>query len=74
MAGYAHGGHRAEPVVLRVKCRDVEHDDVRGIRAVTPFVEAYTKITRKLGCLIVDLARFMTLSDIAGWGPELGHG
>ena len=45
----------------------VEHDDGRGIRAVPPFVEAYTKITRKLGCLIVDLARFMTLSDIAGW-------
>ena len=45
----------------------VEHDDGRGIRAVPPFVEAYTKITRKLGCLMVDLARFMTLSDIAGW-------
>ena len=41
--------------------------DGRGIRAGPPFVEAYTKITRKLGCLIVDLARLMTLSDIAGW-------
>jgi hypothetical protein len=32
----------------------VEHDDGRGIRAGPPFVEAYRKITRKLGCLIVD--------------------
>src|SRR5882724_260659 len=45
----------------------VKHDDGGGIRAVPPFVEAYTKITRPLGRLIVDLARFMTLADIAGW-------
>ena len=45
----------------------VKHDDGRRIRAVPPFVEAYTKITRALGRLIVDLARFMTLADIAGW-------
>ena len=32
----------------------VEHDDGKGIRAGPPFVEAYRKITRKLGCLIVD--------------------
>ena len=45
----------------------VKHDDRGGIRAEPPFVEAYTKITRPLGRLIVDLARFMTLADIAGW-------
>ena len=36
-----------------------KHDDGRGIRAGSPFVEAYTKITRALARLIVDLARFM---------------
>ena len=57
-----------KPIELRDEgAAMVEHDDGRGIRAVPPFVKAYTKITRKLGCLIVDLARFMTLSDIAGW-------
>ena len=72
----AHGGHRAKARGVEGEgAAMVEHDDGRGIRAVPPFVEAYTKITRKLGCLIVDLARFMTLSDIAGWlTPELGHG
>ena len=30
-------------------------------------MEAYTKITRPLARLIVDLARFMTLADISGW-------
>ena len=45
----------------------VEHDDGGRIRAGPPFVEAYTKITRALARLIVDLARFMTLADIAGW-------
>ncbi|MGB7837073.1 MAG: ISL3 family transposase [Terrimicrobiaceae bacterium] len=44
-----------------------QHDDGRGIRAGPPFVEAYAKITRALGRLIVDLVRFMTLADIAGW-------
>ena len=44
-----------------------EHDDGGRIRAGPPFVEAYTKITRALARLIVDLARFMTLADIAGW-------
>ena len=44
-----------------------QHDDGGGIRARPPFVEAYTKITRALARLIVDLARFMTLADIAGW-------
>ena len=68
VAGCAHGGHRAEARGVEGEgAAMVEHDDGRGIRAVPPFVEAYTKITRKLGCLIVDLARFMTLSDIAGW-------
>ena len=68
MAGSAHGGHRAEARGVEGEgTAMVEHDDGRGIRAVPPFVEAYTKITRKLGCLMVDLARFMTLSDIAGW-------
>ncbi len=61
-------GHRAEARGVESEgAAIVEHDDERGIRAVPPFVEAYTKITRKLECLIVDLARFMTLSDIAGW-------
>ena len=60
--------HRAEACGVEGEgAAMVEHDDGRGIRAIPPFVEAYTKITRKLGCLIVDLARFMTLSDIAGW-------
>ena len=68
VAGCAHGGYRAEACGVEGEgTAIVEHDDGRGIRAVPPFVEAYTKITRKLGCLIVDLARFMTLSDIAGW-------
>ena len=68
VAGCAHGGHRAEACGVEGEgAAMVEHDDGRGIRAVPPFVEAHTKITRKLGCLIVDLARFMTLSDIAGW-------
>ena len=68
VAGCAHGGHRAEACGVEGEgAAMVEHDDGRGIRAIPPFVEAYTKITRKLGCLIVDLARFMTLSDIAGW-------
>ena len=63
-----NGGHRAEARSVKGEgAAMVEHDDGRGIRAVPPFVKAYTKITRKLGCLIVDLARFMTLSDIAGW-------
>ena len=64
----SHGGHRAQARGVEGEgAAMVEHDDGRGIRAVPHFVEAYTKITRKLGCLIVDLARFMTLSDIAGW-------
>ncbi|MGB7837785.1 MAG: helix-turn-helix domain-containing protein [Terrimicrobiaceae bacterium] len=45
----------------------VKHHDGGRIRARPPFVEAYTKITRALARLIVDLARFMTLADIAGW-------
>ena len=57
-----------KPVVLRVKVQ-------RWLNTTTgvefeqspPFVEAYTKVTRKLGRMIVDLARFMTLSDVAGW-------
>src|SRR5262245_41889264 len=67
----AHGAQR----VPRAQAGDpqgqgaavAQHDDGRGIRAEPPFVEAYTKITRALGRLIVDLARFMTLADIAGW-------
>jgi Transposase/Helix-turn-helix domain of transposase family ISL3 len=45
----------------------VKHHDGGRIRARPPFVEAYRKITRALARLIVDLARFMTLADIAGW-------
>ena len=45
----------------------VKHHDGGRIRAEPPFVEAYTKITRALARLIVDLARFMTLADVAGW-------
>jgi hypothetical protein len=68
VAGCAHGGHRAETRGVEGQgTAMVEHDDGGGIRAVPPFVEAYTKITRPLGRLIVDLARFMTLADIAGW-------
>ena len=53
----------------------VKHHDGRRIRAGPPFVEAYTKITRALARLIVDLARFITLADIAGVALlELGHG
>ena len=56
------------PVVLRVKVpRWLNTTTGEEFEQSPPFVEAYTKITRKLGCLIVDLARFMTLSDIAGW-------
>jgi hypothetical protein len=67
----AHGAqrvHRAETGGAQGEGTTVvKHDDGGRIRAVPPFVEAYTKITRPLGRLIVDLARFMTLADIAGW-------
>ena len=57
-----------KPVVLRVKVpRWLNTMTGEEFEQSPPLVEAYTKITRKLGCLIVDLARFMTLSDIAGW-------
>ena len=57
-----------KPVVLRVKVpRWLNTTTGEEFEQSPPFVEAYTKITRKLGCLMVDLARFMTLSDIAGW-------
>ena len=56
-----------KPVVLRVKVPRWLNTTTGEEFEQSPFVEAYTKITRKLGCLIVDLARFMTLSDIAGW-------
>ena len=56
-----------EPAMLKVKVRVVKHHDGGRIRARPPFVEAYTKITRALARLIVDLARLMTLADIAGW-------
>ena len=45
----------------------VKHHDGGRIRAERRFVEDYTKITRALARLIVDLARFMTLVDVAGW-------
>ena len=56
-----------KPVVLRVKVPRWLNTTTGEEFEQSPFVEAYTKITRKLGCLMVDLARFMTLSDIAGW-------
>lgn len=56
-----------KPVVLRVKVPRWLNTTTGEEFEQSPFVEAHTKITRKLGCLIVDLARFMTLSDIAGW-------
>jgi transposase len=68
VAGCPHGGHRSETGGAAGEgAALVEHHDGRGVRAAPPFVEAYTKVTNKLGRLIVDLARFMTLSDIAGW-------
>ena len=57
-----------KPVVLQGEVTAmVKHHDGGRIRARPPFVEAYTKITRPLARLIVDLARFMILADIAGW-------
>ena len=67
----AHGAqrvHRAQAGGIQGQgAAMAEHDDGGRIRAGPPFVEAYTKITRALARLIVDLARFMTLADIAGW-------
>ena len=66
----AHGAqriHRAQTGGAQSEGAPVaKHDDGGRIRAEPPFVEAYTKITRPLARLIVDLARFMT-GDIAGW-------
>jgi transposase len=56
-----------KPVVLRVKVPRWLNTTTGEEFEQFPFVEAYTKITRKIGSLIVDLARFMTLSD-------MGHG
>ena len=56
-----------KPMVLRVKVPRWLNTTTGEEFSSPPFAEAYTKITRKLGCLIVDLARVMTLSDIAGW-------
>ena len=44
-----------------------EYNDGGGFRAIPPFAQPYTKITRPLARLIVDLARLMTLSDVALW-------
>jgi transposase len=57
-----------KPVVLKVKVpRWLNTTTGEEFEQDPPFVEAYTKITRALARLIVDLARFMTLADIAGW-------
>ena len=56
-----------KPVVLKVKVPRWLNTTTGEEFEQTPFVEAYTKITRALARLIVDLARFMTLADIAGW-------
>jgi len=44
-----------------------EHNDGRGFRTIPPFAQPYTKITRPLARLIVDLAKLMPLSDVALW-------
>ena len=57
-----------KPVILKVKVpRWLNTTTGEEFEQNPPFVEAYTKITRALARLIVDLARFMTLADIAGW-------
>ena len=57
-----------KPVVLKVKVpRWLNTTTGEEFEDGPPFVEAYTKITRPLARLIVDLARFMTLADISGW-------
>jgi transposase len=56
-----------KPVVLKVKVPRWVNTTTGKNSSRTPFVEANTKITRALARLIVDLAGFMTLADIAGW-------
>ena len=62
--GLKPGGAQGEGATV------VKHDDGGGIRAVPPFVEAYTKITRPLGRLIVDLARFRGYTREAATRPN----
>lgn len=52
MAGCAHRGHRPQAGGAAGEgAALVEHDDGSGVRAGPPFVDAYTKITRKLAAL-----------------------
>jgi len=55
VAGCVHGGHRAKACGVEGEgAAMVEPDDGERNLSRPPFVEAYRKITRKLGCMIVD--------------------
>lgn len=57
-----------KPVVLKVKVPRWRNTTTgEEFEQSPPFAHAYTKITHALGRLIVDLARFMTLVDVARW-------
>lgn len=57
-----------KPVLLKVKVpRWTNTTTGEEFEQTPPFALPYTKITRPLARLIIDLARLMTLSDVAQW-------
>jgi hypothetical protein len=61
MAHGAQRDNRAQPLVLKVKVPRCTGMETGEEFEQSPFVEGYSDVTRPLGRLIVDLARYMTL-------------